>query len=203
MPRSDAPTPSHLEPLVYSPVARALHWSIAALVLVTLPIGFIMVDREDAADKIADQAAKTAFEAVTNQMFSWHKAIGVAILLLMIGRWIYRLMHGAPRSEPTLAAWEKGLSHAVHWSLYLLLLAVAIGGYLGIAIGGYLDVFGVHLPSFGLAKDDKLAETIFDAHKLGGKIIAGLVALHLAGVVHHRFIKGDGVLARMWPGAKI
>jgi cytochrome b561 len=36
---------------------------------------------------------------------------------------------------------------------------------------------------------------------LGATVIAGLVALHLAGAFHHMFGKGDGVVARMWPGA--
>lgn len=198
MPRTDARSRAEIDaPRVYSPIARAFHWSVAALVIVTIPIGFVMVDREDV--KIADDAARAAFEAVTAQMFSWHKLIGITILVLMIARLVYRLMHGAPRSEPTLAGWQKGLSHAVHWSLYLLLIGVAIGGYVGIAIGGYLDVFGVHLPSFGFTKDDKLSEQIFDAHKLGAKVILALISLHLAGSAYHAFVKGDGVVSRMWP----
>ena len=182
---------------VYSPTARFFHWTVATLVLATAPIGYIMVDREDV--KMDDGPAKVAFEATTNTMFSTHKAIGVAILLLMIGRWVYRLSHGAPRSEPSLPGWQKGLSHAVHWSLYLLLLAVPIGGYLGIAYGGYLDVFGVHLPSFGIGKNDALAESIFKVHGTAATIVLGLVAVHLAGSAYHGLVKGDGVVARMWP----
>ncbi len=200
MPRSETvPDLNTTGERVYSPVARFFHWTVALLVLVTAPIGFVMVDREDV--KIADETAKAAFEATTNAMFSWHKLIGITILLLMIGRWAYRLMHGAPRSEPSLPGWQKGLSHAVHWSLYVLLLAVPIGGYLGIAYGGYLDVFGVHLPGFGLPKDEKLAETIFKLHGTAATIVLGLIAVHLAGSAYHAFVKSDGVVARMWPSS--
>lgn len=204
MPRSDARnTPRPLDqPEVYSPIARAFHWSVAALVIITAPIGFIMVDREAAAEKMADGAEKAAFEATTNTMFSSHKLIGIVILTLMLARWAYRLTHGAPRSVPTIAAWQKGLSHAVHWSLYLLLVFVPIGGYLGIAYGGYLDVFGIHLPGFGIAKDEKLSELIFKLHGWGATVILGLVALHFAGAAYHTFGAGDGVLQRMWPSAK-
>ena len=201
MPRSDAmPTTTATgERLVYAPLARAFHWTVAPLVFITVPIGFIMVDREDV--KIADDTARAAFEATTNLMFSWHKVIGITILALMIARLTYRLMHGAPGSEPTLESWQKGLSHAVHWTLYLLLIVVPIGGYLGIAYYPALDVFGIHLPGFGIQGDEKFAEKVFDAHKLGAKVLLGLVGLHLAAVVFHRFVRGDGVLARMWPGS--
>jgi cytochrome b561 len=198
MPKSDIlPGSLVTEERVYSPVARFFHWAVATLVLVTAPIGFMMADRMDV--KIADEAAKAAFEATTNAMYSWHKLIGVTILLLMIGRWTYRLVHGAPRSEPSLTAAQKGVSHAVHWSLYVLLLAVPIGGYLGIAYGGYLDVFGVRLPSFGIAQNEKLSESVLQLHGTAATILLGFVALHLAGSAYHSLVKGDGVVARMWP----
>ena len=197
------PAPNRQARLSFIARLRALHWTVAALVIITAPIGFIMVDRED--HKFADgvsEAEKAAFGATTDQMFSAHKLIGVIILTLMIARWIYRLTHGAPRSVPTIAGWQKGLSHAVHWSLYLLLLMVPIGGYLGIAYGGYLDVFGIHLPGFGIAKDDKFSELLFKWHGWGATVILGLVALHLAGAMYHTFVADDGVLQRMWPRSK-
>ena len=205
MPRSDTlpSSPAATGPLVYSPVARAFHWMVAALVLITAPIGFIMVDRED--HKFADsvsEAEKAAFTATTEQMFSTHKLIGMVIFGLMIARLAYRLMHGAPRSEPTLEAWQKGLSHAVHWSLYLLLLAVPIGGYIGIAMYPALDIFGMKFPNLGLAANEKLAETIFTIHGWGATLVLALVGLHLAGALFHLFVKGDGVIGRMLPGLR-
>ena len=147
-------------------------------------------------------AAKAAFEATTNTMYSWHKLIGVLILTLMIARWTYRLTQGAPKSEPTLTPLQKGVSHAVHWSLYVLLLGVPIGGYLGIALYPALDVFGMKFPSFGIASDEKLAETVFKLHGWGATILLALVALHISGGLFHLFVKGDGVMARMWPGSR-
>jgi cytochrome b561 len=203
MPRTDAPVHAKSPALVYSPVARSFHWAVAALVLITAPIGFIMVDRINAKLPASmSDAAKAAYEATTNQMYSWHKLIGIVILGLMIARLTYRLMHGAPASEPTLTTVQKGVSHAVHWTLYALLLAIPVGGYLGIALGDYMDVFGVHLPNFGIAKDEKQSEAVFKLHGLAATVMLGLVALHLGAALYHLFVKGDGVVARMWPGMR-
>ena len=203
MPRTDSfpASKASAEPLVYSPVARALHWTVATLVLITAPVGFIMVDRSGHkfADGVSD-TVKAAYTATTDQMFSTHKLIGMTILALMIARWAYRLSHGAPKSEPTLEPWQKGLSHAVHWSLYVLLLGVPIGGYIGIALYPALDIFGMKFPSFGIASNEKLAEQVFKLHGWGATVILGLVALHFGGAMFHLFVKGDGVVARMWPG---
>jgi len=201
MPRSDETT--QMLPQVYRAPARALHWSIALLVLVTLPVGFIMVDRSDV--KFADgDTTKAAFEATTNLMYDWHKVIGITILALMVARLAYRLIVGAPRSEPYLPSWEKGLSHAVHWSMYALLFAVPIAGYLGISYGDYLTTFGVKLPGLVALHEgdnhDKISEQIFTLHKLGAIALVALVALHVAGALYHKLVRGDGVLNRMWPG---
>ena len=188
MPRTET---AKSERLVYSPTARAFHWAVAALVIITAPIGFIMADRGE----------RNIWDATTNNMYATHKAIGVVILLLMAARLTYRLMHGAPRFEPTLTSLQKGVSHAVHWTMYALLIMVPIGGYYGIAKYPALDVFGVKLPSFGITPDEKFAEQVFKLHGFAATVLLALVALHLAAAFHHTFVKGDGVLARMWPGA--
>ena len=204
MPRPDAPSsaPAVTERLIYSPVARLLHWSVAALVLITAPVGFIMVDRSDT--KIPDGPAKEAFEATTELMYSWHKVIGLVILALMLARLLYRLTQGAPRSEPSLSAVENGLSHALHWTLYALLIAIPISGYIGISYGDYLSVFGAKLPGLVALHDgdnhDKVAEQIFKMHGWAATVLLTLAALHILAALYHRFVKRDAVLARMMPG---
>ena len=182
---------------VYSWPARFYHWTVATLVIATIPIGFIMADRGEV--KMPDGPEKAAFEATTNTMYSSHKLIGLVILALMLARITYRLTRGAPRSEPSLPGWQKGLSHAVHWSLYLLLILVPIGGYVGIMYYGATDIFGVKLPNF-VTPNEPLSERIFKLHGLGATIIIGLITLHLAGAAYHGLVKGDGVVRRMWPG---
>jgi cytochrome b561 len=181
-----AATPPH-----YSGIARFFHWTVAALVLVTVPIGFIMSDRGE----------RNIWDATTNQLYSSHKLIGLTILALMVARLAYRLTAGAPPSAATLAPAQKIVSETVHWALYLLLIGVAIGGWLGISYFGALNAFGIQIPSlFGVGKNEDVAKQIFVYHAIGGTIIAGLVLLHISGALFHLIVKRDGVFQRMWPG---
>ena len=193
MPRSDAPSknPSRYAHLTYSPTARLLHWSVAVLVLITAPIGFIMADRGE----------RNIWDATTNNMYSAHKLIGLTILALMIARIVYRLTHGAPEPEPTLTPVEKSVSGTVHWVIYALLLAVPIGGYLGISYYPALDIFGVKVPGLVTPNED-MAKVVFKWHGLAATVLLGLAALHIGAALMHAIVKKDGVLSRMIPGMR-
>lgn len=192
MPRTDTRMPPRSRAhLTYAPTARLLHWSIAALVLITAPIGFIMADR----------GARNIWDATTNTLYSSHKLIGLIILALMIVRIVYRLTQGAPEPEPTLTPVEKGVSEGVHWVMYVLLLAVPIGGYLGIAYYPALDVFGVKVPGVVTPNED-MAKIIFNLHSYAAIALLGLIAMHIGAALMHAFVKKDGVLSRMIPGMR-
>ena len=193
MPRTDASPKTYprSEALVYSPVARGLHWSVAVLVLVTAPIGLIMRDR----------GARDIWDATTNNLYSMHKLIGLTILALMIARLFYRVSHGAPPPEPTLTPVEKGVSTVVHWAIYVMLFAVPIGGYLGISYYPALDIFGVKVPGL-VTPNEETAKAVFKLHGYGAIALLGVIALHIAAALMHGFVKKDGVLGRMIPGMK-
>ena len=185
---------------VYTAAARHYHWWVAALIAVQIPIGFYMVYRGNEMVGVNDKGepVKGVWDAVTGALYSFHKALGILILLLVLLRLGYRLTQGAPRSDPSVPPALTGISHLVHWSIYLLLIAVPIGGYLGISYGNYLDVFGVQLP--GIVPENKdMSEQVFEYHELGAKILLGLVALHIGAAVFHKFIRKDRVVERMLP----
>ena len=85
---------------------------------VQVPVGLFMVR----------YGAATDFAEPTGKLYDAHKLIGLAILLLGVARLIYRLAHGAPADEPTLAPWEKLVSHITHWAIYALLIVVPLLG---------------------------------------------------------------------------
>lgn len=200
--------------LVYSATARAFHWITAVAVLCQIPLGFYMVWR----------GATTNFDATTNTLYSSHKLLGFCLLWFVVLRLLYRLVHGAPRDEPTLMWFHKAAAHLTHWGLYALLLAVAVLGWLGVTLFGALGTLGgVSLPAIpgaetlydisarvgtllGLAippaaapGGDK-ATLVFKLHVWGAMLIAAAVAVHFLAAMYHHFIRGDGVLRRMWPG---
>jgi cytochrome b561 len=173
----------------YSATAKFFHWTVAALVLVTVPIGIIMAERGRA----------NIWDATTNQLYSSHKLIGLAILALMVLRVLYRLTAGAPAPAASLSPAQRFVSSSVHGLLYVLLIGVAIGGWLGISYFGALNAFGIQIPAL-VAKNEAMAKEIFVYHAIGGLAIAGLVLLHISGALFHLFIARDGVFGRMWPG---
>lgn len=180
MPSSEGPGP-------YSVAARRFHWWTVAFLAMQIPIGVAMVYRGNALN---------LWDALTNFLYSSHKLIGLTILCLVAARLAYRLTHGAPADEPTLEPWQKGLAHATHWLLYLLLIAVPIGGYLGVSLYPALDVFGFSLPAL-TAPNQAAAERVFFWHMLGAFAIFLLAGMHVAGALFHYLIRRDGVLARM------
>lgn len=174
----------------YARPARWLHWLTAIGVFVMLPLGLAMTYRGKTLD---------LWDGVTEALYSSHKLLGFLLLWLVAGRLIYRLVNGAPADEPSLAAPQRLAAHLVHWALYGLLLVVPLLGWIGISLFPALGIFGLFaLPGLA-APDEAAAGRVLDAHGTLAFVMAGLVALHVAAALYHRFIRRDGVFRRMWP----
>lgn len=177
---------------IYSPVARMLHWLTVVLIAVMVPVGLVMTSR----------AEKNIWDGLTNNLYSGHKLAGIVVLGIVVIRLLYRLVHGAPADEPTLATVHRIASHATHWAIYALLLAIPMLGWLGVSLYPALDVFGVlKLPAL-VAPNQPASSTVFMWHKLAAFALVGLVGMHIAAAIYHHFIRGDGVLIRMLPGLR-
>ena len=102
------------ERLHFSATAKALHWLVVILLINQYVIGWRMPDIEP---------GMTPGDEMT-----WHVSFGLFILAVIILRLIWRLTHPvAP--ESSLAAWQRLGSEAVHWLLYLLVLATTVLGW--------------------------------------------------------------------------
>ncbi len=197
MPRHDAVRPAVSEPdaahkpvEVYSPTARRFHWLVVGFLLLQFPIGLAMVYRG---------GTLNIWDGLTNALYSSHKLIGMIVLLVVILRLGYRIVHGAPDEEPTLEPWHRIASAFNHWSLYVLLIVVPVLGWLGVSYYPALDVFGIlKLPGL-VAANQKTAEAVFQYHALAAFILLAFVAVHVAAALYHYVIRKDNVLARMIP----
>jgi len=170
----------------YSLLARRLHWWTAALVITQLLVGLFMVR----------YGAATDFAEPTGKLYDGHKLMGLAILVLAAIRLLYRLVHGAPAPEPSLAAWQKLLSHATHWAIYALLLLVPLIGWLAISYYGPFEPFGIKLPALA-AKNDDQATRFFFLHRLAAYALIALIFMHVGAALFHYLIRKDGVMGRM------
>ena len=177
------PLPS---PSRYSSAAIFLHWTLAALLLFQLSLGW----RLDVLDGVPRFVA-----------FQLHKSIGIAILLLSLARIAIRLMVRRPASveaSPLLAF----LASATHGLLYFVMIAGPLTGWIVVSTAKVklnTMLFGLvpwpHLP-LGSAWS-KPAET---AHGLIGLLLAGLIVLHVVGALRHHLLRED-LIARMMPRA--
>jgi cytochrome b561 len=187
MARSDA---SQVPIAVYPRPARTLHWLTVALVALQVPVGVWMVYRGN---------VQNLWDTLTGALYNGHKTVGLVILAVAVARLVYRLTRGAPADEPTLAPWQRVVSHVVHWSLYALLIAVPVAGYVGISLFPALDLFGLFkLPGL-VAPDKDAASTAFAVHALLALALVLLIGMHVAAALFHHFIRRDNVLARMAP----
>ena len=170
----------------YSVAARRFHWWTFTFLAIQIPVGLFMVR----------YGAATDFAAPTDKLYDGHKLLGLAILLLAVARLAYRLVHGAPPDEPTLAPWEKLVSHLTHWAIYVLLILVPLLGWLAISYYGPFEPFGIKLPALA-AKDEAKATQTFFLHMVAAYALIVVLAMHVGAALQHYLIKKDGVLRRM------
>ena len=175
---------------LYSRPARFFHWTIVALIVVQAPIGVYMAYRGN---------TLKIWDAVTGGLYTGHKLIGVTILLVVLCRLAFRLTHGTPADEPTLEPWQKVASHLNHWGMYVLLLCVPVAGYIGISLFPALDILGLFSLPGVVEPNREASATAFLVHRLLGRLLVLLVAIHVAAALFHYFIRKDNVLARMLP----
>jgi cytochrome b561 len=171
----------------YGAVAIALHWAVAAALFVTFPLGLYMADLPLSPRKLV--------------LVSYHKWIGVTVFALMSLRLAWRLAHRPPRLPPTMPAWQRRAAMLAHWSLYALLLAIPLSGWLYSSAVGVPTVYlGIWpLPDL-VGKDMALADTLKLAHASLNFALLALVVAHVAAALKHHFVDRDGLLARMLPG---
>lgn len=164
----------------YSRVAMWFHWMIAALVIFNLAIGLLH-------DAIGGMAI--------------HKPIGLTVLALTAGRVAWRIAHRPPPLPTHTPGWERGVAHATHWTLYLLMIALPVTGWLmvsGTATRRPLTWFGLFdLPYLPVGQ--AAGSVGRDVHVLLGFVMLALVVLHIVAALRHRLILRDHVLARMAP----
>lgn len=172
----------------YNRVAQILHALIAIAILLIVPIGLF-------SDALKD--------ALGDSYMTLHKSLGITVFGLTVLRIIWRLSHRPPPYVPDIAAWQKKLAGAVHFLFYVLTFGLPIGGYMMSSAGDRpLQWFGVNLPKFAIERESTIWQMAHDGHHLGGKIMAGLVVLHILAALYHWLKLRDGVMGRMIPGLR-
>lgn len=147
----------------YSRLQIALHWLIALLIMAAWLTG---------------EGAGEAMEAVEEggtAGFVPHVALGLAILALVALRLVVRLARGAPPAPGTPGSLAVMLADWGHRILYLLMIAVPLGGvsvwFLGLDVG--------------------------EIHGLFANLLLLIALGHAAMALYHQYVLKDGLLRRM------
>lgn len=129
----------------------------------------------------------------------FHGLFGLSIFGLVWIRLLGRLINKAPAISPRPPAWQTGLTHAMHASLYGLMIVTPVLAWLMLAAGGKpMPYFEFFMPA-PVALDPALAKQIKGWHEWLGNLGYWLIGLHAAaGLFHHYYVR-DNTLRRMLP----
>jgi cytochrome b561 len=169
----------------YGLVSKLLHWTIAVLIFSLIGIGWYMVDL-------------TYYDRWYNASLSWHKSLGMLVLLLgcLFGCW--KLANRTPDYPPTVPRWQQVAATVAHHLLLAMMLLIPVTGYLiSTSAGKPVEVFSwVTLPALFPVPQD-LRDFAIEIHYWCAYGV-GLLALgHAGAALKHQFIDKDGVLGRM------
>lgn len=167
----------------YHPVLRLLHGVMAVLLIGMLFVGAAMV------------ASLAGYQP---QLVSWHKRIGLALLLLAIVRLAVRLLTARPALPPSVATWQRRMAGLSHGALYALLLAQPLLGWAMQSAADYpLRLAHWTLPAL-VGQDADLYGVLRAAHGWLGLALFALILMHAAAALVHGLILRDGVFSSMW-----
>ncbi len=184
----------HTRRNVYSPVGQAFHWIITALVFFQLWWGWWVGRLPVGSDK---------FEG-----YQLHSQVGVAILVLLLLRLMWRSIIPGPVNDADEPGWQSTAARLTHYVFYFLLVALPLSGWAmwsSMASEQPLTLAGVapwpQLPLHDLPLEMRWAIMQWSEAVHFWSIWALLVTIliHAGAAMKHHFIDRDDVLAGMVP----
>jgi cytochrome b561 len=168
----------------FTGLSRLLHWTMAAMILTMLGIGVAMVA------SLADY----------HVLVSIHRPLGLAILLLVVLRFVNRLLHSPPPLPPTMSRAERLAATASEWTMYGLMFVQPLVGWAMLSAAHYPIVLvgSVQLP-FILPHDVLLYARLRLAHTILAYFFFLTILAHVGAILFHTLIVQDGILNRMVP----
>ncbi len=168
----------------FTAFSRLLHWTMAAMVLTMLCIGVAMV----------------ASLANYHVLVSIHRPLGIAILILVVVRFVNRQMSPLPPFPATMSCAERFAATASEFTMYGLMFVLPLVGWGMLSAARYpIVLFGsVHLP-FILPHNALMYSVLRKAHTVLGYLFFLTFIAHFAAILFHSLIVRDGIIMRMVP----
>ncbi len=168
----------------FTAVSRLLHWTMAAMVVTMLCIGVAMV----------------ASLANYHVLVSLHRPLGIAILILVVVRFINRLLNPPPPFPATMSGAERLAATASEATMYGLMFVLPLIGWGMLSAADYpIVLYGsLHLPAI-LPHNVMLYTALRKGHTILAYAFFLMFVAHFGAVLFHTLIVRDGMLRRMAP----
>jgi len=163
----------------YGRVSRLLHWTIAILILALIPMGIFT--------SIIPESTE-----YRNAYYVVHKTIGVTVFFLVLFRLVWNRVSIRPKLDSSLTAREHKLAHRTHITLYFMMLALPVTGYMMTSYHGFQTYFFVwELQPLWEKSDVYIIWGSFHKYLLPYLIYIVLGA-HILGALKHQFLDKNG-----------
>ena len=159
----------------YGRVSRMLHWTIAILFIALIPMGiFTSMIPEDADYR--------------NAYYVVHKSIGVTVFLLVLVRLVWNKLSQRPSLDNALTTREEKLAHRAHNTLYFMMLAIPITGFMMTSYHGY-ETYFFFWEFQPLWEESDIYQVWGGFHKyLLPYLLYIVLGAHILGALKHQFI---------------
>ncbi|MBT4739865.1 MAG: cytochrome b [Rhodospirillaceae bacterium] len=176
---------------LWGSVTKALHWSIALLIICNIVIAQWISTLE--VDVLGDPE-------MWQFLTPLHKSIGMIALILIVIRLVWAFCGTRPELPSDTPQWQRNLTFSVHGLIYMLILLVPVAGYSASAsVGSRFELFWLFVVPNVVPKNETISTVTYWIHFVGGWALAGMVALHAASALWHHFFEKDDILTRMLP----
>jgi cytochrome b561 len=168
----------------FAAFSRLLHLTMAAMVLTMLCIGVAMVV------SLADY----------HVLVSIHRPLGIAILVLVVVRFVNRQLSSLPPFPATMSHSERLAATASELTMYGLMFVLPLVGWGMLSAARYpIVLYGsLHLP-FILPHNAMLYAVLRKAHTILAYLFFLMFLAHFGAILFHTLIVRDGILTRMAP----
>lgn len=168
----------------YGAVTKALHWSMALLILSLIAMGMGMTSLPNSPLK--------------GTVYTFHKSLGVIVLGLLVFRIYWRLTNPTPPLPADLPLWQQGAARLNHLFLYIYMTAMALSGTLMSLLGSkginWFGLFQLSLPYENL----EWGQQLHSVHVTLTNYAWPFLSLHIAIAFYHHWGRKDNILMRMW-----
>lgn len=178
----------------FSPVGIAFHWIMAALVLFQIGWGFWTDWMMPGGDKV--------------MAYQIHSAAGLPILLLALGRIVWRMLIDDPYNDADTQGWRTKVAHATAMLFYVTFFTLPLSGWVmwssvaspgPLYLGGFLPWPQVPLNGFEPITRYAILDIAEDVHIGSVILLLLLIPAHVGAALKHHFWDHHDVLRGMLP----